>query len=83
MPGKNDPYHYVPDRHLVNDKTKIYWDEAKMVDQAVQHSKSDIPITENAHKQNKTKVIVNTAVPNDENFEKLFAEKVKNCLLQR
>ncbi|XP_044760152.1 uncharacterized protein LOC123317613 [Coccinella septempunctata] len=68
------PHHiYVPQALTENEHTKIYWDLTVITDRGTEHNRPDIVVW---NKTKKTAVIIDFAVPLDQNLSKAYAEKI-------
>ncbi|MDK1801142.1 hypothetical protein LRR74_28655, partial [Klebsiella pneumoniae] len=69
------PHHlYVPAAVVENDETKIYWDLTILTDTGTEHNRPDMVVW---NKTNRTAVINDFAVPQDQNMMKTYAEKIR------
>lgn len=70
----NEPYYkYIPQPIHENEKFKIYWDRAIITDRTIINNRPDITIV---NKENKTTTLVEISVPNDNNINKKYSEKL-------
>uniref|UniRef100_H3APZ7 Reverse transcriptase zinc-binding domain-containing protein n=1 Tax=Latimeria chalumnae TaxID=7897 RepID=H3APZ7_LATCH len=67
-------FKYQPAWILEKDDVKIYWDEPITTDHTVAHNRPDILVLD---RKNKRADIIDTAIPNDENISKTWAEKIR------
>ncbi|XP_045463778.1 uncharacterized protein LOC123673337 [Harmonia axyridis] len=69
------PHHlYVPAAVMENNETKIYWDLTILTDIGTEHNRPDMVVWD---KKNRTAVIIDFAVPQDQNMMKTYAEKIR------
>ncbi|XP_044757798.1 uncharacterized protein LOC123315955 [Coccinella septempunctata] len=68
------PYHlYTPQALLENENTKIYWDLTVVTDLGIEHNRPDMVVW---NKVNETALIIDFAVPLDNNLSKAYGEMV-------
>ncbi|XP_045480902.1 uncharacterized protein LOC123685290 [Harmonia axyridis] len=68
------PHHiYKPQTIVENEQHKIYWDLAVTTDRGVEHNRPDMVVWDN---KKKTVIIIDFAVPQDNNLAKSYAEKI-------
>lgn len=68
------PHHvYTPQTIQENDQFKVYWDLTIITDRGVEHNRPDMVIFDKA---NKKAIIIDFAVPLDQNLAKSYAEKI-------
>ncbi|XP_044762004.1 uncharacterized protein LOC123319205 [Coccinella septempunctata] len=68
------PHHvYAPQTLKENEQFKIYWDLTIITDRRVVHNRPDMVIFD---KVNKTAIIIDFAVPQDQNLTKTYTEKM-------
>lgn len=66
-------YKYHPESVLENDDFKLYWDRSILTDRTVAHNRPDIVIL---NKVNKEAILIDVAIPNNNNIVTKHAEKV-------
>lgn len=76
IPIENEePYYkYKPPPVFENQTVKIYWDKAIITDLTVAHNRPDITIID---KNKKTALLIDVSIPNNNNIESKFAEKIR------
>lgn len=67
------PHEYTPQGILTNERYTIYWDTTIVTDRQVAHNKPDVVVLD---KERKEGIIIDFAVPQDENLRKTYSEKV-------
>ncbi|XP_044766273.1 uncharacterized protein LOC123322393 [Coccinella septempunctata] len=67
------PFEYRPSSILENESYKLYWDTFITTDRSVKHNRPDILLHD---KKGKTVVIIDVAIPADDNLSKAFIEKL-------
>lgn len=67
------PFEYQPSSVLENESYKLYWDTFITTDRPVKHNRPDILLH---NKKEKTVVIMDVAIPADDNLSKTFIEKL-------
>lgn len=68
------PHHvYTPQTVEENDHFKVYWDLNIITDRSVEHNRPDMVVF---NKDERTAIIIDFAVPLDQNLTKTYAEKI-------
>jgi hypothetical protein len=73
-------YQHEPERVLENDKAKILWDFTIQTDRVILHRRPDITLVD---KQTGKCLLIDVAIPGDQNIHKKETEKLENYHLLR
>ena len=68
-------YHHEPDKVVENDVVKILWDFNIPTDRIIEHHRPDITVVDKARRKC---LIVDVAIPGDQNITKKEFEKINN-----